>query len=138
VNRLRVVAAVSAAVAAATALGGAAAEGSHGSHRGRGAATFSLRGHVGGLFPGAEKRLVIAVHNRSRRSLRVRSITTRVRDGKRGCSAGNLRVSAFRGRLRVGAGRSRRVAVRVRMLPTAPAACQGAVFPLAFRGRATR
>lgn len=131
-------AAVAVLVVATTALAGAAATRPLGKNKRRPAVSFTLRGHVGGLFPGASRRLVIAVHNRSRRSLRVRSITTRVRDAKRGCRARNLRVSAFRGRLRIGPRRSRRVAVRVRMLPSAPAACQGAVFRLAFRGRATR
>jgi hypothetical protein len=138
VNRLHAVAITVAATAAATVLTGAAAQGSSGSGRHRVASTFTLRGHVVELYPGARTRLVIAVHNRGRRSVRVRSITTRVRDAKPGCSAKNLRVAAFRGRLRVGAGRWRTVSVSVRMLPTTPVACQGAVFPLAFRGRATR
>jgi hypothetical protein len=128
---------VASAVVAATALTGAAATGSLGSGRAPVGSGFTLRGHVGGLYPGASKRLVVAVHNRSRRPLRIRSITTRVRAARRGCGARNVRVSSFRGRVRVGAGRTRRVAVRVRMLSTSPPACQGAVFPLVFRGRAT-
>lgn len=67
--------------------------------RHRVATTFTLRGHVSGLFPGASTQLVIVVRNRSRRSLRVRSVTMRVRDAKPGWSAKNLRASAFRGRL---------------------------------------
>jgi hypothetical protein len=116
----------------------AAAPGSPDSGQVRAGRAFTLTGSVGGLYPGASRRLVIVVRNRDRTSLRVRSITTRVRDAKPGCRAGNLRVSAFRGRLRVGAGRSRRVAVRARMPSDSPSACQGAVFPLVFRGRATR
>lgn len=131
------VSAIAAVAALAVALTGAAANGSLGAGHGRTTGGFTLRGHVGGLYPGARLRLVIVVRNRGRRPLLVRSITTRVRDARSGCGATNLYVAAFRGRLRVAAGRSRRVAVSVRMLPTSPAACQGAVFPLVFRGRAT-
>jgi hypothetical protein len=127
-----------AAVVAATALTGAAASGYPGSHKGRARARFTLRGHVAGLYPGASKRLVVAVHNRARRPLRVRSITTHVGNASAGCRRANLRVSAFRGRLLVGPGRTRRVALRARMREASPDACQGAVFPLRFHGRATR
>jgi len=108
------------------------------SGHGRPSRGFTLAGHVKGLYPGARRRLVIVVRNRGRRPLRVRSVTTRVRDASAGCSGRNLRVSRFRGRVRVRARRSRRIAVSVRMLPESPAACQGAIFPLVFRGRATR
>lgn len=128
---------LAAAVAAATALTGAAASGSSASHHGRPVA-FTLRGHVTGLYPGASRRLVVVVRNRARRPLRVRSITTRVGDAGAGCSRRNLRVSRFRGRLLVAPGRARRVKVRVRMLATSPDACQAAVFRLRFHGRATR
>ncbi len=137
-NPLRAVAITVAATAAATVLTGAAAQGSSRSRDSRVASTFTLHGRVVGLYPGARTRLVIAVHNRGRRRLRVHSITTRARDAKPGCSAKNVRVAAFHGRLPVGAGRWRNVTVSVRMLPTTAVACQGAVFPLVFSGRATR
>jgi hypothetical protein len=130
--------AAAALVAAVAALTGASALGSSESNHHRISSTFTLRGHVDGLYPGARVRLLIAVHNRGRRPLRVRSITTRVRDAKPGCSAKNLQIGRYRGRLRVEARHWRNVSVSVRMLPTTPVACQGALFPLAFRGRATR
>jgi hypothetical protein len=132
------VSAIAAIAAAVTALTGAAATGSLGSGHGMAAGEFTLRGHVRGLYPGARRRLVVVVHNRGRRPLRVRSITARVRSANRACGARNLRVSPFRGRLLVRGRQSRRVAVTVWMLPESPAACQGAVFPLVFRGRATK
>lgn len=131
-------AAVVAAALAATALAGAVATGSVGLGHGRRPKGFTLRGHVGGLYPGAHRRLVVVVRNRGRRPLRIRSIVTRVRAARRGCSAKNLRVSRYRGLLLVRPGRSRRVALTIRMSRTSPTACQGAVFPLLFRGRGTR
>jgi hypothetical protein len=56
-------AAIAAAAVAAAALAGAAATGSLGSSHAEGAGGFTLRGHVGGLYPGAGKRLVLVVHN---------------------------------------------------------------------------
>jgi hypothetical protein len=115
----------------------AAAFGALGASHRRAAAGFRLSGHVTGLYPGQRKRLVIVVHNRGKRALRVRVITTRVRDASRACRARNLKVASFQGSLRVRAHRSRRVAVRVSMRADSPTACQGAVFRLAFHGRAT-
>ena len=111
-RRRRFASAIAAAVtaAAATTLVGAAATNSINSGD-RLAPGFTLHGHVSGLYPGARRRLVIVVRNRDPRPLRLRSITTRVKDAKPGCTARNLRISAFRGRLRVGSGQARHVAV---------------------------
>jgi hypothetical protein len=115
----------------------ATAIGSAGVGRAKSGKGFSLSGHVTGLYPGQRKRLVIVVHNRGSRALRVRVVTTRVRDASRSCKARNLRVTAFHGSLRVAGHRSRKIAVRASMRADSPTACQGAVFRLAFRGRAT-
>ena len=125
-------------VAAATALTGASALGSLGP-RGKAARSgFTIRGHVGGLYPGARKRLTIVVRNRTARPLQVRSIRTRVRAARRSCRARNVRVSPYRGRLLLRPHQWRRVSVRIRMLRSAPQTCQRAVFPLEFHGTATR
>jgi hypothetical protein len=117
--------------------GTAAALGALGANHRRDAAGFKLTGHVTGLYPGQRKRLVIVVRNRGRRAIRVRAVTTRVRDASRACKARNLRVGAFHGTLRVAGRRSRKIAVRASMRADSPTACQGAVFRLAFDGRAT-
>jgi hypothetical protein len=123
---------------AALALGAAAAIGALGGHPRKATSGFRLAGHVSGLYPGVHKRMVIVVRNRGRKALRVRSITTRVRNAKGGCSRRNLHVSGWRGSLRVKGRSSRHVKVRVWLLPDSPAVCQGALFRLVFRGRATR
>jgi hypothetical protein len=128
-----------AALAAVLVLSGASALGSLGpGHRSAVPERFAVRGHVSGLYPGAHKRLGLVVHNRSRRVIHVRSITTRVRDARRGCSGKNVRVGRYSGRLRIGAGGWRRVSVQIRMLRSAPDACRKAVFRLKFHGTATR
>jgi hypothetical protein len=135
--KLRPPAVVALLLAAGALFGTAAALGAFGANHRRDAAGFKLSGHVTGLYPGQRKRLVIVVRNRGTRAIRVRVVTTRVRDASRACKAKNLRVAAFHGTLRVAGHRSRRIAVRASMRADSPTACQGAVFRLAFHGRAT-
>jgi hypothetical protein len=128
---------VATAAAVVVAFGAAAAIGALGG-KSKARSGFRLTGHVTGLYPGEHKRLVIVVRNRGRKALRVRSITTRVRDASRACPRRNLHVPRWRGRLRVKGHRSRRVKVTVWLRADSPSACQGARFRLVFRGRATR
>ena len=126
------------AAAAVLVLSGASALGSLGPGHRAAREGFTIRGHVGGLYPGARKQLSLVVHNRSARVIHVRSITTRVRDARRGCKGRNVRVGRYTGRLRVGPRGWRRVPVQIRMLRAAPDACKKAVFRLEFHGTATR
>jgi hypothetical protein len=137
-RRLRATAIVVAAAAAAlTAMAAIGAVGAGPVRATKGG--FTLAGNIRGLLPGVHRRLVITVHNRGRRPLLVRSISVRiVRAASPGCAAKNLYVSRFRGRLRLRGHATRRIAVRVWMVRNSPSACQGAVFPLVFKGRATR
>lgn len=130
-----IAAAAAVAAVALSTVAAFSAIGTHAVHPKRG---FTLKGHVRGLVPGTSRRLVITVHNRLRRTLLVRSISTRVRDAGPKCRGRNLRVARFRGQLRLRGHASRRIAVRVSMRKDSPSACQGAVFRLAFSGRATR
>ena len=98
---------------------------------------LALSGHVAGLLPGQQGRLTIHVTNRLRRVVHLRSVKTTVRAAARGCAGKNLVVAPYRGRLRLGAGRSARVTVRVRMRFDSPNACQGQLFPLTFAGQAS-
>jgi hypothetical protein len=128
--------ALAAAAAALTAVAAIGAVGAGPARATKGG--FTLSGHIRGLLPGIPRHLVITAHNRGRRPLLVRSITVRVRAAGPHCGAKNLHVSRFQGRMRLRGHASRRIAVRVSMLRDSPSACQGAVFPLAFKGRATR
>ena len=123
---------------AVVALTAATAIGSTGVGRGKRGRAFTLAGHVSGLLPGVHRRLVITARNRGRTPLQIRSVVTTVHDPSSACRGRNLHVSKFRGRLPLGRGRTRRIGVNVWLLPGTPSACQGAVFRLSFRGRATR
>jgi hypothetical protein len=93
---------------------------------------------VGGLYPGAERTLILTLRNSDRKhSVVVRRV--RVHDAattKRGCAASrrNLRIRDPRFRaFRLRPGRSRRVAARLTMPNTVANACQGAMFRLRYR-----
>lgn len=98
---------------------------------------LALTGHVAGLMPGQQARMTIHVRNRLHRAVHLRSVKTTVGAAARGCAGKNLVVAPYRGRLRIGPGRSARVTVRVRMRRDSPNACQGMLFPLTFMGQAS-
>jgi hypothetical protein len=98
---------------------------------------LDLGGHVRHLFPGAHKRMRVTISSRFRRPLRVRSVWAVVRGGGSGCPASNVRVNRWRGRLRIGAHRTRHLQLPVAMSKKAPDACQGRRFNLRFHARAS-
>jgi hypothetical protein len=92
-----------------------------------------VSGSVRGLYPGAHLRLRLTVRNGRGFPIRVVSLKVRVGNASRSCRRRQLRVGRLRRPLVVRAHRSRRTALPVTMLRSAPDACQGAVFPLKFR-----
>lgn len=100
--------------------------------------SFAIGGGVSGLYPGANRSLVLAIANPQGFTIVVTSIATSVRATTTKCAAGNLSITAFSGHLQVGARRSAHVTVPAKMASTAPAGCSGARFLLEYRGQATK
>jgi hypothetical protein len=98
--------------------------------------TFSISGHVDDLAPGARSTLRLVIRNPWRRGIHVRAVTVRVDPSGRPCPVTTVRIARFRGDFFVRARSSRRLQLAARLRRSAPAACAGAVFPLAFSGRA--
>ena len=99
--------------------------------------SFTISGHVLGLYPGGTARLTLTVRNRNSFPINVTSI--RVKAGNApGCARSNLVVENFRGSLRVAAERRRRLQLPIGMRSTAPDACRGARFPLRYTGKAVK
>ncbi|MGZ5315886.1 MAG: hypothetical protein ACXW0S_08615 [Solirubrobacterales bacterium] len=99
-------------------------------------AKLRLSGHVGGLYPGASKRLRLAVRNPGDATVFVTAISTRVGGAGPGCGARNLRVSGRRMRKPVPPRATVYVGVRAIMRSDAADACQRRRFPLQFNARA--
>lgn len=125
-------------VAAAVLTGIGAAPAACGSSPSGTAPAFTISGDVSGLYPGASLPLHLTVLNRERFPIVVTSITTSVSDAGALCAGSNLSVTSFNGTLTLPAGGVNAVTVSATMLPSAPDACQGHVFPLQYRGAATR
>jgi hypothetical protein len=102
------------------------------------ARSFSVAGSVGALFPGKTSPLVLVVTNPYKVAISVTSITTTVGGVSGHCGGANVKVTPFSGRLFVPAGKSGRAIVHVTLVHSAPDACQGAHFPFAFHGLATK
>jgi hypothetical protein len=99
-------------------------------------ATVKARGHVGGLYPGADRRMRVTVGNRDSRPARLHRFRTRVGNANPVCTDGYLRVRQVKHpQRRIGPHRSILIRVRVRVRPSAPDACQNARWPLRFRAR---
>ena len=99
---------------------------------------FSIRGSVRGLYPGRTIRMRVRVENPLTVSIRVRSITARVRSPRSGCPARALVVRPWRGSVRIAPRRVRVLRLRVMMRRTAPNACRDVRFALAYSGSAVR
>jgi hypothetical protein len=102
----------------------------------RGPVGFRLSGSVDGLYPGARRSLKVTVRNPFARTMRLVALRADVRRANGACSAANVEVQPFRGRLRIPGRRRRIVRLLVMMAPTAAEQCQRARFPIRFRGRA--
>jgi hypothetical protein len=98
---------------------------------------FEITGEVGGLYPGAEVTLQTRVTNPHPFPIRVTSVAATVGDAGPGCPASMLEVGGSEEAVEIPAGETRSVPLAVRMDRTAPDACQGATWPLEFRGTAT-
>lgn len=135
--QLALVAALMAAAFAYAAEGGPFGSGSveRSQARGQAHSTVKARGHVGGLYPGADRRMRVTVRNGDSRPARLRRFRTRVGNANSVCTGGYLRVRQLkRPQRRIGPHRSILIRVRVRVRTSAPDACQNARWPLRFRG----
>ena len=99
---------------------------------------FTIRGSVGGLYPGSARQLTLALTNNKNFAIVVTSVSTQVGDASATCVAANLSVAQFVGHLTIAGGRTGNVVVSVLMSHGAPDACQGATFPMQYTGLAEK
>lgn len=97
-----------------------------------------LGGHAGNLYPGRVQPLPVHMDNLGQEPQVVRSVWAAVGDAKPHCTARNVSVSVYRGRLRIPPHRRRWISLTIAMRPDAANACQHAIFPLTFRAKVRR
>jgi hypothetical protein len=102
-----------------------------------------IRGTVTGLYPGVRRRIAVRIHNDFGQSVIVVRLRTRVKDASPACGRRYLKAKRVSRPRTIPPQANRRIAVRVRLvrvrlLRSAPDACQGATFPLRFRATFAR
>jgi hypothetical protein len=104
----------------------------------RGTSSLRIRSNrVSNLYPGAQRKLTLTIHNNSKHAVRIRAL--RVRDvgtTKRGCAPTrrNLTIRRQKHRaFRLRPGATRRVVFLLTMPNTVANACQGTAFNLRYR-----
>ena len=92
-----------------------------------------VSGNVGHLTPGVSRDMTLTIRNRTSRRLRIRRVSSRVLAAPVTCPGRYLRIAKYRGGVRIGAWRIRRIRVRVTLSASAPNSCQGSRFKLGYR-----
>ena len=103
--------------------------------------TFSLRATARGLFPGAKRPLRLRISNPNRFAIKVTRVGVRVRRDPSHMSCpprDYVRKTRLTKSIRVRPRSSRRVRLAIKLLYSAPEACQGAAFPLGLRATAVK
>lgn len=96
---------------------------------------LTLRGRAAALYPGGTRPMRVLIRNRTDRDVRLVRLSRRVVRAAPGCPTRALRVRRPRALPVVPAGGRARMRLRVRLLRSAPDACQGVVFVVRFRAR---
>jgi hypothetical protein len=99
---------------------------------------FAIAGSVAGLYPGRSLPLVLTVSNSRSYAITVTSIRTVVLNASSLCTASNVKVTKFVGKLYVRAKKTAKATVTVSMAHAAVNACQGARFPFHYAGLGRR
>ena len=97
---------------------------------------FPVSGSVTGLAPGASVPLVVSITNPFGISIVVQRVGAVASDASPLCTTDFLVIEGTRGELLIPPGKTATDALVASLTPSAPDACQGAVFPLSYDGRA--
>ena len=98
---------------------------------------FKVSGHISGLYPGRQAKLVVRVHNPNGFAISVRSLKASVKSVP-GCSGKNIKIKKFKGKRRVAARKTGKIKLTLTMKPKAPDGCQAAKLPLVYHGKAVK
>jgi hypothetical protein len=98
--------------------------------------SFDISGRVAGFYPGASVPLVLTLRNGNSFAISVTSVEVSVRPAGSGCGPANIEVGSFHGPVVVAAEDSATAEISMRMVEDPDDACQGATFPLDYRGAA--
>jgi hypothetical protein len=99
---------------------------------------FVVSGQVENLRPGGSRPMVLTVQNPNSVAIRVTSLTVTASAASSACPASSLTLPQWTGSLLVPKNGTAAVTVDVALKATAPNACQGSRWPLAYGGTAVK
>ncbi len=128
-----------------TGKGGGASQGNGGGNtnpNGNAPHTFTISGSLPSVFPGQSTVMYLTVDNPNNQAIEVTSLTLRVGDASRACTAANLSPSSETQNFTVVVAKNSSLGgqsfpMPISMSAAAPDACQGATFPITLTGIAT-
>ena len=97
---------------------------------------FVVKGKIKGLYPGSSKPLKLRLTNPTDAPLTVKLVTVKVRSTTVSCPSSAVKATKFKGNKRIGAHRTAKIKVKIRMKVTTLDACQGTKFRLIYGGKA--
>jgi hypothetical protein len=100
---------------------------------------FTISGTVSGLYPGAEKPLLLTVANPNNFAIDVQTLAATVQaPSPSGCAPTVVMIPGFSGQLTVPANATATKTLVATMDADAPNACQNVTFPLKYSGTAVK
>jgi hypothetical protein len=101
---------------------------------------FKIKGQLEGLVPGKRNRLPLKLINDNRYTIKVKWLAVRASTSDTpGCEASSLKIPKRKSySLTIAKKRKTEALYPIRLKKTAPARCQGAAWPLRFKGGGVR
>ena len=99
---------------------------------------FTVSGSIDGLWPGAERPLVVTAENPYPFDIVLTSLSVTVSDASASCPASVVHVSSFTGEVRIAGRGQKTIELRASLDADAPNECQGATWVLSYAAAARR
>ena len=100
-------------------------------------AAFKITGQLSGLYPGQKTTLRVRVtNNNGHTPIKITRIAAKVRSANAACPASTLKITPYKGKKRLNGHASATLSLPAQLSASAPDACQGNRFQLAYKGKA--
>src|SRR5688500_5149322 len=99
---------------------------------------FPISGSIADLVPGDQRTLLLQVTNPNPFTVSVNQVLVTATAASADCGVANLSISPLPAPVLVGGNASGTAGIPIKLVATAPDACQGATFPLTFSAEVTK
>lgn len=102
------------------------------------ATRFPISGSIADLVPGDQRTLTVLLTNPNPFTVSVNQLTVTATAASAACGLAHLAIEPLPAPVLVGGNASGTAGIPIKLVATAPDACQGATFPLTFSAEVTR